>query len=193
MVTREAWLTQLFNSYLAGPGNALLRLFHQTADNPNAPWADFMVMQFLAAILIIGLLFWLRRDLSVDKPGVLQHIFEVIYEFIGGQADEQIGHDSRSHMLIFLTLFVFILIANLIGVIPGFVSPTQSHYVTAGCALLAFLYYNLAGLKKNGLWKYTKHFFGPMPFLAPLLFPIDIIRHLARPLSLPLRLFSILY
>jgi len=193
MVTREAWLTKLFNTYLAGPGNALLALFHQTAQNPKEPWADFFVMQILVALLIVALLFVLRRNLSVDKPGVMQHIFEVIHEFINSQSEEQIGHDSRKHNLIFMTLFVFILIANLIGVIPGFVSPTQSHYVTAGCALIAFVYYNLAGLKKNGLWKYTKHFFGPMPFLAPLMFPIEIVSHMARPLSLTIRLFANMY
>jgi F-type H+-transporting ATPase subunit a len=193
MVTREAWLTKLFNAFLADPGNALLALFHQTAANPKEPWADFMVMQVLVALLIVALLVVLRRNLSVDKPGVLQHIFEVIYEFIGGQAEDQIGHDSRRHMLIFMTLFIFILVGNLIGVIPGFVSPTQSHYVTAGCALLAFVYYNIAGIRKNGFWRYSKHFLGPMPILAPLMLPIEIVSHMARPLSLTIRLFANMY
>jgi len=193
MVTREAWLTKLFNAYLAGPGNALLSLFHQTASNPKEPWADFMVMQILVALLVIATLFVLRRKLSVDRPGKLQHIFELIHEFITDQADEQVGHEGKHHIVIFMTLFIFILAANLIGAIPTFVSPTQSHYVTAGCALLAFLYYNLAGLKKNGLWRYTKHFFGPIPALAPLMLPIEIISHLARPLSLTVRLFANMY
>lgn len=193
MVTREAWLTKLFNAYLAGPGNALLALFHQTADNPKEPWADFIVMQLLTALLIVALLVVLRRRLSVDKPGKLQHIFEVIHEFIEEQAHDQVGHDSRRHTLIFTTLFVFILAANLIGIIPGFVSPTQCHYVTAGCAFLAFLYYNLAGLRKNGLLKYTKHFLGPVWWLAPLMLPIEIVSHLARPLSLTIRLFANMY
>ena len=65
--------------------------------------------------------------------------------------------------------------------------------MTAGCALLAFLYYNFIGLKKNGLWKYTKHFFGPIWWLAPLMFPIEIISHLARILSLTVRLFANMY
>lgn len=193
MVTREAWLTKLFNTYLAGPGNALLGLFHQTAANPKEPWADFIVMEILVAILLIVALVVLRASLSVNKPGKLQHTFELIYEFIGGQAEEQMGHDGHAHMVIFMTFFLFILAANLLGVIPGFVSPTQSHYVTVGCAVLAFFYYNLAGLKKNGLWKYTKHFFGPIPALAPLMFPIEIISHLARPLSLSVRLFANMY
>jgi F-type H+-transporting ATPase subunit a len=193
MVTHEAWLTKLFNAYLAGPGNALLALFHQKAENPNEPWADFIVMQILVAVLIMLALLVLRSRLSVTKPGALQHVFEVIREFIHEQAHDQIGHDSDRHILIFTTLFVFILAANLIGVIPGFVSPTQSHYVPAGCALLAFLYYNLAGLRKNGFWKYTKHFMGPVWWLAPLMLPIEIVSHLARPLSLTIRLFANMY
>lgn len=193
MVTHEAWLTKLFNAYLAGPGNALLALFHLTAENSKEPWADFIVMQILVAVLIVILLAVLRRNLSVDKPGKLQHIFEAIHEFISGQAHDQVGHEGHQHIVVFMSLFMFILGANLIGLIPGFVSPTQSVYVTAGCALVAFLYYNLVGLKKNGLWKYTKHFFGPIPVLAPLMFPIEIISHLARPLSLTIRLFANMY
>ena len=193
MVTREAWLTKLFNAFLAGPGNALLALFHQTAENPKEPWADFIVMQLLVAVLIIALLMVFRRKLSVDKPGTLQHIFELVHEFMNDQAHDQMGHESHRHVGIFTTLFVFILCANLIGLIPGFVSPTQCYYVTAGCALLSFLYYNFVGLKKNGLWKYTKHFFGPIPVMAPQMLPIEIISHLARPLSLTIRLFANMY
>ena len=112
MVTREAWLTKLFNAYLAGPGNALLGLFHQTADNPKEPWADFMVMQILVALIMIALLPVLRSRLSVDKPGKLQHIFELIREFIVDQSDEQIGHDGHHHVVIFMALFLFILFAT---------------------------------------------------------------------------------
>jgi F-type H+-transporting ATPase subunit a len=150
-------------------------------------------MQILVAILLIITLFVLRSRLSVDRPGKLQHIFEIIYQFINGESNDQVGHEGHRHLVIFMTFFLFILAANLIGIIPGFVSPTQSHYVTAGCAVLAFVYYNIVGLKKNGLWKYTKHFFGPIPALAPLMFPIEIISHLARPLSLTVRLFANMY
>ena len=96
-------------------------------------------------------------------------------------------------MVLFETLFIFILIANLIGVIPGFVSPTQAVCVPAGCAILAFLYYNIQGIRKNGLFKYAKHFAGPIPVMAPLMIPIEIISHLARPLSLTIRLFANMY
>ncbi|HVW83368.1 MAG TPA: F0F1 ATP synthase subunit A [Bryobacteraceae bacterium] len=194
MTTHEAWLTQLFNHYLAGPGNALLALFHLTAADPKEPWADFIVMQLLVAAIMIVLFLILRSRLSVDKPGKLQHLFELIHGFVVEQAEDQVGHhEGRHHVVLFETLFIFLLLANLIGIVPQFVSPTQAVYVPAGCALVAFLYYNIVGLKKNGPLKYGKHFLGPIPIMAPLMIPIEIISHLARPLSLTIRLFANMY
>jgi F-type H+-transporting ATPase subunit a len=190
MVTHEAWLTKLFNAYLAGFGNWLLALFHQKAENPSEPWADFMVMQITVAVLLIILFAFLRGSLSVDKPGKMQQVFEIIHDFVSGQADKTVGHDSRRHIVLFETLFVFILVSNLIGVIPGFVSPTQVIYVPAGCALISFLYFNIVGIRKHGLVKYTAHFAGPIWWMAPLMFLIEIISTLARPLSLSIRLFA---
>lgn len=192
-MTHEALLTQFFNHYLAGLGNWLLILMHRIpADKPlDEPWADHIVMQLLIAVVMIVLFLILRSSLSVDKPGKLQHIFEIIHGFVTEQSEDQVGHhDARHHVVIFETLFIFILMANLIGVIPGFVSPTQAVYVPAGCAMVAFLYYNISGLIKNGPIKYTKHFLGPIPLMAPLMLPIEIISHLARPMSLTIRLYA---
>ena len=193
MVTREAWLTQFFNAHFAGLGNSLLAMFGQTASNPNQPWADFIVMQILVALILIVLFAMLRGSLSVAKPGVMQQIFEAIHNFIADEADGQVGHDGHHHVLIFETLFLFILVANLIGIIPGFVSPTQVIYVPVGCAILAFLYYNWVGFKKQGTGKYLAHFAGPIWWMAPLMIPIEIISHFARPLSLSVRLFANMY
>jgi len=192
MNNHEAWLTQIFNTYLAAPGNALLALFHLSAADPKYPWADFIVMQLLVAAIMIVLFLILRGGLSVDKPGKLQQVFELVHGFISEQAEEQVGHGSSHHVIFFETLFIFILLANLIGIIPMFVSPTQFVYVPAGCALLAFLYYNIIGLKKHGLG-YGKQFMGPIWWLVPLMIPIEIISHLARPLSLTIRLFANMY
>src|SRR5579872_1343301 len=125
MVTHEAWLTTLLNAHFAAFANWLLALFGQKADNPLEPWADFISMQLLVAAIILILFLLLRSSLSVEKPGALQHVFELIHNFISGEAEGQIGHDGHRHLVVFETLFVFILVANLIGVIPGFVSPTQ--------------------------------------------------------------------
>lgn len=193
MVTHETWLTKLFNAYLAGLGNWLLGLFHQTAANPKEPWADFIVMQLVVAAIMIVLFLVLRGRLSVDKPGIMQQVFEVIHNFVVAEADDQVGHDSRNHIVLFETLFIFLLIANLIGIVPQFMSPTQAVYVPAGCALIAFVYYNWVGLRKHGAWRYTAHFAGPIWWLSWLMLPIEIISHLARPLSLTIRLFANMY
>ena len=101
-------------------------------------------------------------------------------------------HDGPQHVVLLGTFFIFILISNLIGIIPGFESPTQAIDVTAGCAVVSFLYYNFVGIRKNGLG-YFKHFVGPIPALFFLMIPIEIISHLARPLSLSIRLFANMY
>jgi F-type H+-transporting ATPase subunit a len=190
MVTHEAWLTKLFNAYLAGFGNWWLALFHLQAANPAEPWPDYMVMQLAVAALLIVLFAFLRSSLSLDKPGSLQQVFELVHNFVSGEASKNVGHESRRHIVLFETLFIFILICNLIGVIPGFISPTQVIYVPAGCALVTFLYFNLVGIRKHGVLKYTAHFAGPIWWMAPLMFLIEIISTLARPLSLSIRLFA---
>ena len=110
--------------------------------------------------------------------------------FARGQAEEQIGHHGPHYIAFFGTLFVFILFMNLIGVIPSFESPTMSPAVPLGCAIATFLYYNMVGIQANGVGRYLAHFAGPMPWLAPLMVPIELISHLARPLSLTIRLFA---
>jgi F-type H+-transporting ATPase subunit a len=192
MVTHEAWLTKLFNEYFAGFANWLLALFGQKAENPAEPWADFMVMQILVAVILIVLFAILRTRLSVTKPGGLQHVFEMIHGFVSDEAEGQVGHGSHRHLVLFETLFIFLIFCNLIGIIPGFVSPTQVIYVPVGCALIAFVYFNWVGIRKHG-FKYAKHFVGPIWWLAPLMIPIEIIGTLARLLSLSVRLFANMY
>jgi F-type H+-transporting ATPase subunit a len=106
-----------------------------------------------------------------------------------GQAEDQVGHAAHQYVAFFGTIFLFILTCNLIGLIPAFVSPTKTAYVTCGCALATFFYYNLMGLREHGA-KYVLQFMGPKWWLAPLMFPIEIISHLARPLSLTVRLYA---
>jgi len=139
---------------------------------------------------MIVLFMVLRSSLSVDKPGKTQQIFEVIYQFLRGESEDQIGHDAHKYFGYFATVFLFILFCNLIGIIPGFESPTMTPSVPAGCALATFVYYNIAGIQANGVVTYLKHFAGPMWYLAPLIIPIEIISHMARPLSLTIRLYA---
>jgi F-type H+-transporting ATPase subunit a len=188
MEAHEIWLTRLFNDSLAGLGNFFLGLAGLPAQ--PRPWANFITMQILVVALMVVLFLILRTRLSVDKPGKTQQLFEVIYEFLRGEANDQVGHDGHKYLGYFATIFLFILFSNLIGIIPGFESPTMTPSVPAGCALATFLYYNLAGVQANGILNYLKHFMGPMILLAPLMIPIELISHLARPLSLTIRLFA---
>jgi F-type H+-transporting ATPase subunit a len=187
----ELWITKLFNEYLAGVGNALTGI---VGIAPVAkPWANFVTMQIVVAAIIIVLFALLRPRLSSDHPGKLQHTFELVYDFLREQSDEQVGHDGHKYVAYFGTIFIFILFSNLIGVIPGMEAPTMVPSVPAGCAIATFFYYNIVGVQANGIVKYLAHFAGPMPLLAPLMIPIELVSHLARPLSLTIRLFANMY
>ena len=190
MQTEEIWLTRLFNDHLAALGNSILGLFHIHAQDPARPWQNYITMQILVALLIAVVFSLLRARLSPDKPGLLQQLMEELYNFLRNQSSENAGSKGPRHLIMFGTLFIFILFCNLIGVVPGLESPTQVPYVPAGCAILVFFYYNYLGVRENGLGKYLAHFAGDTPALAPLMIPIEIISHLARPLSLTIRLFA---
>ncbi len=190
MQDEEIWLTRLFNDHLAGVGNSLLALFHVHAENAARPWANFITMQILVAILIVIAFTLLRARLSVEKPGTAQQLTEELHGFLKEQSLDNAGHHGPHYMVMFGTLFIFILFSNLIGVIPGFASPTQYPYVPAGCAMIVFLYYNFLGIKEMGIGKYLAHFAGPVWWLAPLMIPVEIISHFARPLSLTIRLYA---
>jgi F-type H+-transporting ATPase subunit a len=172
-------------------GNTFLKLVGLPPE--PRPWAGFIVMQLLVALIMIALFAFLRPRLSVDRPGKLQHTFELIRDFIYGESKDAVGHNGPNYVAFFGTIFLFILFSNLIGIIPGFESPTMVPPVPAGCAIATFCYYNLMGLREQGFGRYLAHFAGPMPLLAPLMIPIELISHLARPLSLTIRLYANMY
>jgi len=188
MEAHEIWLTKLFNDNLAGLGNSILTMFGLAAQ--PRPWANFITMQLLVALIMVVLFLLLRTRLSVDRPSKTQQTFEVIYQFLRGESEDQIGHDAHKYFGYFATVFLFILFSNLIGIVPGFEAPTMTPSVPAGCALATFVYYNIAGIQAHGVLTYLKHFAGPMWYLAPLIIPIEIISHMARPLSLTIRLYA---
>ena len=187
MPESELFITKFFNDYLAAPGNAVLSLVGKHAE--ARPWADFIVMQLLVVASLMLLFALLRPKLSADKPGKFQQIFELLYEFVRDQAEDQVGHTAHLYVAFFGVILLYVLSSNLIGLIPCFESPTMNASVTAGCALSTFAYYNLKGLQVNGI-RYLGHFAGPLWWLAPLMFPIEIISHLARILSLTVRLYA---
>jgi F-type H+-transporting ATPase subunit a len=189
MQEHELWLTALFNDHLAGLANAILGLFHITAEHPQRPWENWLVMELFVFALVLVVFALLRTKLSVDNPGKIQHLAEVFYNFLDNTVEEVgIEHGTR-FVPYFGTIFIFILFMNLIGAIPIFESPTMTVAVPLGLAICTFLYYHFWGFHSNGL-KYLMQFVGPIWWLFPLMIPIEIISHLARPFSLTLRLYA---
>jgi F-type H+-transporting ATPase subunit a len=185
----QLWVTEILNHLLAGPVTSLLRAIGIEPKYPSAPIPNSLAMELLVFAFLLILFLIVRARLSVDKPRSLQHVFESVEGFVNNQSNEIIGHHSESYTPFLATLCFFILFCNLIGVIPGFESPTAVAIVPLGCALCAFVYYQFQGFKHAGI-AYLKHFAGPMPALAPLMIPIELISHLARVLSLTIRLFA---
>ena len=186
----QLWITALLNKYFAGVANAILGIFHLRAEYPQAPITNYVAMQLLVFVLLVVCFAIVRARLSVDSPGALQHVMESLDAFVGKQGQEVIGHGYEHYTGYLTILGIFILVCCLIGVIPGFESPTGVPSVPLGCALVTWVYYNLHGIRKNGVIGYVKHFMGPVPAIAPLLFPIEIFSHLARIMSLTIRLFA---
>lgn len=182
--------TAFLNKALAGPVDALLNAVGVHPAHPEAPISNAVSMQILVVGIMLLFFILVRMRLSVESPGGLQHVFEGLHNFIQGQSDEIIGHHSEPYTPFLVSLFSFVLIANLLGLVPGLESPTATPSVPLGLAICAFLYYNAKGLQKQGPLNYAKHFAGPMPALAPLMIPIEIVSHLARVMSLTIRLFA---
>ena len=191
--------TKLLN-YLFGPQVlALLLKLHIHPKHPANPINNPFAMELLVVILMIIFFLAVRVRLSVESPGGLQHTMEMIDGFVSDMADEVIGHHGHKYVPYLVTLGLFILICNLIGLVPGLESPTAVPIVPLGCALLTWFYYHFQGLRTKGPIGYLQIFIGPqdkeMPwwlrlFLPILMFPIEIFSHLARIMSLTVRLFA---
>jgi F-type H+-transporting ATPase subunit a len=147
-------------------------------------------LELLIAAGLIAFFLLVRATLSVERANPAQHIAEMIHEFIGGQAEQVIGHGYERFQAYVTCIFLFVLLNNLSGLIPGITAPTTSIMVTLGLAVPTFLYYNFYGVREQGVIGYIKHFCGPIWWMAPLLLPIEIVSHLARVMSLSVRLYA---
>ncbi|MCH8266856.1 MAG: F0F1 ATP synthase subunit A [Acidobacteria bacterium] len=190
MEHQELWFTALLNYLLAAPVVGLLELFGYHPVDPSHPISNHLAMQIVVALIIMGLFGWLRSRLSVDRPGKVQQMLEMATDVLSSQSEEIVGHDGPRFLPLVFTLGMFIFLCNMLGIIPGFETPTDQVVVTAGCALVAFVYYNYQGLRHHGFFRYMRTFMGPVWPLAPLMFVIEIVSHLARLLSLSVRLFA---
>ena len=138
--------------------------------------------------LLLGLGFLASRKISLVPWGA-QNVFELVVSGLEEFMVDITGEEGRAFFPYIATVFLFIMSCNLIGLLPGFLSPTANINTTLSLALCTFIYTHYLGIKYHGV-KYIKHFLGPIPALAPLFFPIEIIGHFARVLSLTLRLFG---
>lgn len=145
-------------------------------------------------VLVIGIIFLISRMATRKLQLVPTGSQNVMETFVGGiismGADTMGEKNARIYMPLIGSLALVIFVSNMIGVIPGFEAPTSNINFTLSLALIVFVYYNYLGIKKNGFVNYFKHFMGPMPVLAPLMFPIEIISHISRIISLSFRLFG---
>ena len=181
--------TQFLNRVFGGVVLSALNALGIHPKHPASPIPNAAAMEILVFVLLTIFFLLVRMRLSVDDPGSLQHVMEGIEGFVDDLGKEIIGHHYHKYVPYLVTLGLFILSCNLIGLVPGMESPTGVPVVPLGCALVTWFYYHIQGLRENG-FGYVKHFMGPVWWLAPLMFPIEIFSHLARVLSLTIRLFA---
>jgi F-type H+-transporting ATPase subunit a len=154
---------------------------------PGIP--DHVMHTWVVMVILVVVAFVATRRVELVPRGA-QNVMELILEQFLAMLDDVIGHEGRRYVPLIATLGLFILLANLLGLVPGLVAPTANLNTTAACAIIVFVTYHAIGIRKQGLASYAKHFMGPVPWLAPLMVPIELVSHLARPLSLSLRLFG---
>jgi F-type H+-transporting ATPase subunit a len=143
---------------------------------------DHVTYTWIAMLIIIAVSFFATRKLELVPRGA-QNFMEMVLDQFHQILDEVIGAGGRRYLPLIGTLGLFILVSNLMGLVPGLVAPTANLNTTAACALIVFFTYHVIGVRKQGALNYLKHFAGPVPGpLKPLMFVIEIISHLARPL-----------
>jgi F-type H+-transporting ATPase subunit a len=193
------------HSILYGPVNRLLlSLFGPPpVAKLSAGWATFLfpdgtkawipdtaIMVILLTAIIAVVFPLAARRFDRERPGGVQNFLEMIVDAIRGLLEDVIGHGAgRKYLPIIGAFALFIFLGNLFGLIFPLQPPTGSLSTTVALAVIAFLYFNAQGIREHGLFGYLKHFMGPVWWLAPLFFVIEMIGNFARILSLSLRLF----
>lgn len=183
------FIVELFNKVFGKPLASLLGLVGIEVKDPEHLVPDYLVMCLIVASILI-IFFWLSSRNLKPIPSKFQSFLEIIIETFENLLVDTIGEQGKKYLPMITTVGLFILFSNLLGLVPGLMSPTSKLNVTVGCALTIFVYYHWQGIRSQGLFKYLKHFMGPIPLLAPLMIPIEVISHFSRPVSLSIRLFG---
>jgi F-type H+-transporting ATPase subunit a len=155
------------------------------------PW--YTVMFVIACFLSVAIIWIFKGKLSEEEPGYGQQTLELSVLAVRDMLADIIGPHGLKYFPVVMTFAVLILVSNLMGLFPLFMSPTAATSVTFALGLSSFLYYNYIGISENGLFGHLKHFAGPIWWIAPLIFPIELISNLIRPFSLGIRLFGNLF
>jgi len=152
---------------------------------------DISLIMSWIAVLIILVVSWLGTRRLEKVPRGLQNFLEWLLDIVFKFADDMVGPTAPKYYPLFSMLFCFILVSNLMGLVPGLISGTSRLSTTVGLALVVFFSTHYFGVKERGFVPYIKHWFGPVPvWLKPFMFIIEIIGEIARPLSLSFRLFG---
>lgn len=183
------FIVDLFNKIFSKPLSFLFSLVGIEVHNPEHLIPDYVVMCLIAAAVLILFLGLSSRKFQII-PSKLQSVLELIIQAFESLLVDIIGESGKKYLPLVATVGLFIFSCNILGLVPGMMSPTSKLNVTVGCALVVFFYYHWQGIKTQGVFRYLKHFTGPIPLLAPLFFPIEVISHFSRPLSLSLRLYG---
>ncbi|HEX7177902.1 MAG TPA: F0F1 ATP synthase subunit A [Pyrinomonadaceae bacterium] len=181
----------LWDRFFSNFGTTAENVFGKYTEENAVPW--YTVMFILACLISLALVWLLRGRMSQDEPGNGQQMLETGVQSIRGLLLDNVGPSGMAYLPVVATFAVLILVSNLMGLFPGLMSPTASTSVTFALGISSFVYYNYVGIKENGVGGHLKHFAGPIPWLAILMFPIELISNLVRPMSLGVRLFGNLF
>ncbi len=179
------WVTALVNWLFGKLATALLSALHIRPSNPEYPIPTHVAMEFVVFAVAIAFFLWLKRRLSVERPGAVQQCMETLLTNplrlgVRDLLENNVGHGYERYVAMLGSIGIFVLLCNLISLVPTLESPTAQVSVPFGCAVVVFLYYNVCGLQHHGPFRYGFQF---------VKMPIEIISHAARLLSLTVRLW----
>jgi F-type H+-transporting ATPase subunit a len=186
-----AYTYPFWTKFFARFGTTPEAVFGPYSPETAIPW--YTVMFVIACILSVVIIWILKGQLSEEEPGYGQQTLEVGVLAVRSMIEDIIGPQGLQYFPVVMTFAVLILVSNLMGVFPLFMSPTAAVSVTFALGISSFLYYNWIGIKENGIIGHLKHLAGPIWWISPLIFPIELISNFIRPFSLGIRLFGNLF
>ena len=192
LLHHQLWVTDAVNAVFGPIAAAILRAFGREVPHGNVI-PDYLAMLLLITVVLTIFSLIVRSRLNVENPGRLQIVLEDFVNGFHSLLDDFVGPKGRRYLPLVGSMFLLIWLSNLAGLVPGLMAPTSNLNVTLGCALTVWVFYHVQGVKEQGLVAYLKHFAvppGSPVAMAPLMLIIELISHVARVMSLTLRLFG---